>query len=167
MNEDIFHLGVKAIIRNHYGEMLLLKANPVFVKSAKKRAFWDLPGGRIRRGDTIEETLKREVEEETGITSFVSFRPLTAFVMPVRIVTGDTDVGLIFSVYLCEVNEIYEIRLSKEHTEARWAAPSEAAHLLGRRYPKEFIDLELRNVLFCHCEESRTAGRRSNLLFKP
>ncbi|HCA67228.1 MAG: hypothetical protein UW39_C0012G0033 [Parcubacteria group bacterium GW2011_GWC2_44_17] len=60
--------------------------------------------------------------------------------MPVRIVTGDTDVGLIFSVYLAEVNEISEVRLSKEHTEARWFVPSEATRLLGSRYPKEFIE---------------------------
>ena len=60
--------------------------------------------------------------------------------MPVRIVTGDTDVGLIFSVYLAEVNEISEVRLSKEHTEARWSILSEAARLLGSRYPKEFIE---------------------------
>lgn len=140
MNEDIFYLGIKALIRNSEERILLLKANPEQIKNASKEAFWDLPGGRVKKGFAIEETLKREVEEETGISSFVFFRPFAIFVMPVRVVTGDIDIGLILSVYLCDIKIVPEIRLSSEHTEARWCAPSEAASLLGIWYPKEFIE---------------------------
>lgn len=140
MNEDIFHLGVKAIICNSDGEVLLLKANPLFVKSAIKESFWDLPGGRVKRGDTQEKTLMREVSEETGIMNFVSLQPFSIFIMPLRIQADGADAGLIFSVYLCEVDKISAVRLSKEHIEARWCLPSEAARLLGERYPKEFIE---------------------------
>lgn len=140
MNEAIFHLSAKAIVHNPAGKILLLKSNPLFVKSTARISFWDLPGGRVKRGGTIEDTLKREVSEETGITNLVSFQPFSCFVMPVRIQENGTDFGLIFSVYLCKVNEISEVRLSKEHIEASWCAVSEAACLLGDMYPKEFIE---------------------------
>lgn len=139
MNEDIFHLGAKALICNE-DRVLLLKANPELIQNNNKAAYWDLPGGRIKRGDTIEETLKREIAEETGITVIISFQPFAIFTMPVRILTENTDVGLILSVYLVQVESAADVRLSSEHTEARWFTSQEAAHLLAARYPKEFVE---------------------------
>jgi 8-oxo-dGTP pyrophosphatase MutT (NUDIX family) len=63
MNEDNFHLGIKALIRNSKGEYLLLKTN----KARIDKEYYDIPGGRIKRGEDIINTLKREVFEETGI----------------------------------------------------------------------------------------------------
>lgn len=39
-------------------------------KEWKNASVWTLPGGRSELGETIEQTLKREVYEETGITYF-------------------------------------------------------------------------------------------------
>ena len=64
MSEDIFHLGIKALIRNKHGEILLLHVDPAAVGG---KEYWDIPGGRVQRGHGVEETLRREIEEETGI----------------------------------------------------------------------------------------------------
>ncbi|QUH26360.1 NUDIX hydrolase [Serpentinicella alkaliphila] len=41
----------------------------VFVKH-KKRETWEIPGGRREKGETICETGKRELQEETGAEEF-------------------------------------------------------------------------------------------------
>lgn len=64
--EDSFHLGIKALIRNSDGKALLLKVNKEQLKGYSGEAYWDIAGGRIHKNSTVEETLRREVEEETG-----------------------------------------------------------------------------------------------------
>ena len=57
-------LTVKAVIVNKRGEVLLLKR----AKNEKTHSGgYDLPGGTMEKGETVEEALKREVQEETGL----------------------------------------------------------------------------------------------------
>src|SRR3990172_4331960 len=51
---------VGALIFNPKGEIFLMK-------SYKWRGKYVIPGGHIELGETIEETVKREVKEETGL----------------------------------------------------------------------------------------------------
>lgn len=50
MNEDLFHIGAKAVIKDSDGRVLLIK-----ISNPEKR-YWDLPGGRMQKNSTIEET---------------------------------------------------------------------------------------------------------------
>jgi len=140
MNEDLFQLGIKALIVNSDGKILLLKVNKEMLKGFSGDPYWDIPGGRIHRGSTIEETLKREVKEETGITNITNTTPLAMVLSNIRIPWNNSDTGLILSVYVCEVNEPAEVILSNEHTEFRWFEPKEAGALLQVKYPKEFTE---------------------------
>ncbi|NDI35745.1 NUDIX hydrolase [Chengkuizengella sediminis] len=47
------------------GKILLVKQN---VTSDR---IWSLPGGRVEQGETLEEAIVREIEEETGLTTKV------------------------------------------------------------------------------------------------
>lgn len=49
--------GVLARARPSLGEILIIKRN----------GFWDLPKGKVEKGETFEECAIREVEEETGM----------------------------------------------------------------------------------------------------
>ncbi len=60
-------VGVKAIIMSDSGNILFLKRNPSVYKDGK--LLLDIPGGRIDSGLGLEENLKREVSEETGINT--------------------------------------------------------------------------------------------------
>jgi 8-oxo-dGTP pyrophosphatase MutT (NUDIX family) len=40
--------------------------NVLFVKQAQGRKLWALPGGKVKRGESLASALKREILEETG-----------------------------------------------------------------------------------------------------
>lgn len=140
MNEDNFHLGVKALIQNKKGEILLLKVNVKMLKHYSGDAYWDIPGGRIQKGGTVDATLKREVFEETGIDNVIVTKPFAMVLSNIRIPMGDSSVGLILSSYLCNIDENAQIKLSDEHVEFGWFLPSHAAELLKVKYPTEFVE---------------------------
>lgn len=133
-------MGIKALIKNSAGNILLLKVNLEKLSNKNLGAYWDIPGGRIHRGSTIEDTLKREIEEETGITAIKSFSKLDMVLSNIRIPNGDTSFGLILGIYICEVDNIKEIIISDEHVEFGWFKPKETAKLLSIKYPTEFCD---------------------------
>lgn len=141
MTEDSFHLGVKALIRNKAGEVLLLKVNPAMLTGNKHGIYWDLPGGRVQKGQTVEDTLKREVAEETGITEVQNVKPVSMVLSNIRIPLdddGNDSVGLILSIYECVVPNGAQIAISEENLAAEWFAPAKAAELLAVKYPPEF-----------------------------
>ncbi len=49
------------VVFNKYGQILFLKKNQI----------WDLPKGKIEKGETPEEAAVREVSEETGLDNLV------------------------------------------------------------------------------------------------
>ena len=140
MDEDLFQLGIKALITNSEGKILLLKVNSEKLKNYKGEPYWDIPGGRIHRHASILDTLIREIKEETDISEIISMHHLTTVISNIRIPLDGTDTGLILSVYVCKINDPINITLSDEHTEYRWSSSKEAVELLSIKYPKEFTD---------------------------
>lgn len=143
MNEDVFNLGVKAIIKNKENKILLLQINKQEL-IGENNAYWDIPGGRIKKGQSVEETLRNEIQEETGLDKVKIIEKLTMVLSNIRIPTRDgSDVGLILLVYLCELENADKIILSKEHVKYDWFRPKEASKLLEYKYPKEFTQTML------------------------
>jgi 8-oxo-dGTP pyrophosphatase MutT (NUDIX family) len=141
MGEDIFHLGIKALIRNKKGDILVLEVNQALLIGKTDLYAWDLPGGRIQKGTTVEQTLEREVAEEIGVHGVHGTKAVGMVLATRRIPVGDDTVGLILSVWECNIPEDAEIVLSEEHSGYRWCAPAEAAKLLADKYPADFCAL--------------------------
>lgn len=137
--EDVFHLGIKALIRNQEGKVLLLQVNPAKL-NGERRDYWDLPGGRVQKGDTIEDTLRREVLEETGIPEISNISPVNMVLSNIRIPNDSDSFGLILSVYACNVPDGAAITLSDEHIASEWFDPAKAAELLQVKYPTDFCE---------------------------
>jgi ADP-ribose pyrophosphatase YjhB (NUDIX family) len=53
-------VSVMAWIENGYGELLM-------VRQAKGDRRWALPGGKVKRFESLTTALKREIKEETGL----------------------------------------------------------------------------------------------------
>jgi len=64
--KESFFLIVTAIIRNAEGKILLQKRVDLDIPAADGK--WELPGGKINTGETPEDAIIRECQEETGYT---------------------------------------------------------------------------------------------------
>lgn len=135
--EDCFHLGAKALIQNNEGKILILRQNPEKFKKPPL-SYWDIPGGRMQKNESIETALKREVYEETGL-ELLTLHPFLTVLTGIRIPVGAGDVGLIFSTYLCTIPSNSTIQLSDEHVYFEWAGLSRAVELL-KHYPPELLE---------------------------
>jgi 8-oxo-dGTP diphosphatase len=140
-SEDIFHLGIKALIRNDQGKILLLQVNPAKLK-ADRGKYWDLPGGRVQEEQSISDTLKREVAEEIGVTDVRIVKEVGMVLSNIRIPLSEhKTVGLILAVYECLLPSSTAIVLSDEHIAYEWFTTRAAAEVLAVKYPKHFCEL--------------------------
>lgn len=140
MGEDTFHLGIKALIRDSGGKILLLQVNTGKLSSVNK-TYWDLPGGRVQKNQSVATTLKREMAKETGISDIRVIREVCMTLSNIRIpLSKHVSVGLILGIYECQIPEAYNVILSNEHVAYDWFAPSEAAKLLTVKYPEQFCN---------------------------
>jgi len=83
-------LAVDAIIYNEKGIVLIKRKNPPFEDK------WALPGGFLEYGETVEDAVIREVEEETGLNTKVE-RLLGVYSKPNR----DPRGHIVSIVFVC------------------------------------------------------------------
>lgn len=141
MKEQLFFIGVKGLIKNPDGQILLLLAD--ITKHRKNvEPYWDIPGGRVERGSNFLETLAREIEEETGVTKFEKEPEHAATVLSNHQIPLDdvTSVGLTLVVYSVNIAPDTPIKISEEHVRYEWVDAAEAKQRLSNKYPKDFTD---------------------------
>jgi mutator protein MutT len=61
-------IAVRAFITNSKGEILIIRRT----NTAYGNGLWNLPGGKIDFGDTAEESVKKEIFEETSLNCISS-----------------------------------------------------------------------------------------------
>src|SRR5277367_1928825 len=112
-------VGVGAVII-HENQVLLIQRGQEPLKG-----FWSLPGGILETGETLEQGIRREVLEETGL----EVEPLSIFEVFERIMPdgyGKTEYHYVLIDYLCKTVG-GALQAASDVSRVAWAAQTELA----------------------------------------
>lgn len=115
-------VSVAAVITDDQGRALLIQR--------RDNGHWEPPGGVLELGETIEDGLRREVREETGLD--IEPGPLTG-------VYKNMVRGVVALVFRCKIIG-GSLGSSEEATAFQWADTNEVTHLASDAYAIRVID---------------------------
>jgi bis(5'-nucleosidyl)-tetraphosphatase len=140
---------------------LVLRRVPVVKRSkgyVAKGDYWDLPKGRMEKGETKLETIEREIEEETGIKktkTIPGFASWTAFFYRAQ---GEEKKnrkkkkkGLnIFKVvvYFLLETKTKKVKLSQEHNAFKWLEFEKAMKTLTYKKTANILKKAHKHLIF-------------------
>lgn len=105
-----YGLTVRGIIKNNANEILIVKRHP---KSRTDPEMWELPGGKVEKGEFFADALVREIKEETNLD--VKVGDFAEAVQNDYMHKRTVQVMM----YLDDVKG--EVKISDEHTDWMWA----------------------------------------------
>lgn len=113
-------------------------------KSIAKHNLYELPGGRMEFGETAEETLTREIKEET---SFI--------VEPIKLLDTWNYVAKDYQVtgiiYLCKIED-GSLELSDEHDKYEWLEfNKESLNMMHDVYKERMINWDMKEIMLSAC----------------
>lgn len=88
---------------------------------------WEILYGRVNQFEDLQTGLRREVEEETGITNLQIAEILTNW----HIYRGSKSAKneMIGLTFVCETNQ-KDVKISFEHSDYKWCEPEEAVRII-------------------------------------
>jgi len=101
------------------------------------REYWDFPKGHIEKGEKIEETVEREVEEETGLKDIKFVEGFKEWIKYFFKHKGK-NVFKIVTFLLAEA-ETEEVKISPEHIGYKWLPYKEALKQLKFKNAREIL----------------------------
>jgi len=130
-------IAVTAIIKNSLGDKFL-----IIKRSKDEIAFpgkWSFPGGKLEKGESIFQALKREVLEEVGldIEDYKKYLKDFTFIKP----DGHNVVG--FNFLVRAINE--NVKLGFGFDEYKWIDPKEFNEFDHIEGMEEEVELAFRN----------------------
>ena len=116
---SIFYVAGHALIKNEQGEYLILKRAACNDYMPLK---WDIPGGTVEVGETVEEAIKREITEECSL-NVLPIAPVYIYSNLSQIPNRQT----VQIVYYCKYIS-GKINLNpEEHEEYKWISKEDLA----------------------------------------
>lgn len=126
-------VAAKAFIERD-GKVLILREAAGY-KDGTNAAKYDVVGGRITPGEKLEDALRREVEEETGLNIEIGHPFFADESQPRPVVRGE-EWQVIKIYFACRAKD-GEVHLSDDHEALAWIDPKEykSAGLISNLYP--------------------------------
>ena len=115
--------------------LYLLLHYPSSAKAPKE--YWDFPKGHIEKGEKIEETIKREVREETGLDDIrlvEDFKEWIKYFFKFK----EKNIFKIVTFFLAET-KTKEVKVSFEHIGFKWLPYEEAIEKLTFKSAKDIL----------------------------
>ena len=109
-----YGLTVRGIIKNYSGEILIVKRHP---KSRTDPEMWELPGGKVEKGEFFADALVREIKEETNLDVNIG-----DFAEAIQ---NDYSHKRTVQIMMYLVDVEGEVKISDEHTDFMWASLDE------------------------------------------
>ena len=141
MEPKLFVAG-KAFIKNQEGKILILRESAKY-KDSTNTGKYDVPGGRLKPGENLIETLKREIKEETGLEINVG-RPFA--VNEWKPLKNNEQWHIVAMFFECTLKDKeFQIKLSEDHDHYNWISPEnfrdnniiENLHKVFEAYPNK------------------------------
>lgn len=143
---DYIGVGVGAAIFNSKGKLFLTLRGK---KAKNERGKWEIPGGSVEFGETLETALKREIKEEHGIDiKVIELLDVCSHIIP------DEHQHWVSPTYICKIIQGEPVILEPEKCDAiDWFIREEALKLplsivtqydltqLAKKYPNGFPKL--------------------------
>lgn len=107
-----------------------------FLVILEDNGWWELPGGGLEWGESVESCLKRELHEEMGLT-VIEINPCPSYYLIGKNMKDTWCINLIFET---KVNDLLFLP-SEECREIRFVSPEEVASINAFRTVKDLAKL--------------------------
>lgn len=107
--------------------IIVKDSNILILKRSEESKFgaglWDIPGGKLEFAETLNESIIREIKEETNI----SIKVLKTIASTSSLNTSKNK-QFVTIIYLCEYRG-GNVKIDNEHTDYKWINPKKALEL--------------------------------------
>ena len=117
--------------------VFIMEKEPIYLLLRYEAKHWDFPKGNIEKGETDQETVKREIEEETGIKDIEIIKDFKEKIQYYFKFEGELINKTV--IFYLATTQTKEVKLSFEHIGFEWLPYNKAIKQLTYKNAKEIL----------------------------